>query len=380
MTKRMLASRDAGGAVAALVVGNENLQKDIAASMKGDKAFREYVDKTYKSDGDFWKIVTDEKGNVIDVKDDGDYDNFNVYDKNGKKIRSVKKDSTSFVQQVINAAGSKQKWDDVNHAMATEYGLSYADGRGWYAIDERGVDKAIRNTSPALPDSSIAQHSIVDSITNAYNGVKENLTSKVSDIRTGVKSLTDKVKGMIYGKNDNVVPNGITEKEAKTYKDTIIKQKEIEQRFGYDNALCYGTSVINLYRLVSGMTDQQVNDYFSGDEVNKYISKPDCYTIFDKLSNSVSAFLGNDKYYDYVYQEEKGWQILRYGSAEDFQQSSYKYGIGYYYTGTNYSGKANHYELIVNNPYTVHNPGQQEYNLGWIYPVNQISIRKDWLK
>ncbi len=142
MTKRMLASRDAGKSVAALVAGNTNLQKDIVASMKGDKAFREYVDKTYKSDGDFWKIVTDEKGNVIDVKDDGDYDNFNVYDKNGKLIRSVKKDSTSFVQQIINAAGSKQKWDDVNHAMATEYGLSYADGRGWYAVDERGIDRS----------------------------------------------------------------------------------------------------------------------------------------------------------------------------------------------------------------------------------------------
>ena len=68
MTKRMLASKDAGGAVAALVAGNTNLQKDLAASMKGDKAFREYVDETYKSDGDYWCFKLD--GSIVD---DGKY-------------------------------------------------------------------------------------------------------------------------------------------------------------------------------------------------------------------------------------------------------------------------------------------------------------------
>ncbi len=59
MTKRMLASRDSGGAVAALVAGNENLQKDLEASKKGARAFREYVDENYKSDGDYWLVHKD---------------------------------------------------------------------------------------------------------------------------------------------------------------------------------------------------------------------------------------------------------------------------------------------------------------------------------
>ena len=238
------------------------------------------------------------------------------------------------------------------------------------AVDNKtDAEKAIgENTSTTTAAST-------DAVTEQKAEAQEIAVTATPVEKTAFESFVDKVKEL-----RNLLTVANKKQEEKTYKDTIIKQKEIEQRFGYANALCYGTTVINLYRLVSGMTDQQVNDYFSGDEVNKYISKPDGRILFDKLSNSISAFLGNDKYYDYVYQKENGWQILRYGSAKDFQQSSYKYGIGYYYTGTDYSGKPDHYELIVNNPYAVHNPGQKEYNLGWIYPVNQTSIRKDWLK
>ncbi len=54
MTKRMLASSVAGSAVEALVNGSESLQKDLEASRKGDRAFREYVDETYDSTRDSW--------------------------------------------------------------------------------------------------------------------------------------------------------------------------------------------------------------------------------------------------------------------------------------------------------------------------------------
>jgi hypothetical protein len=228
------------------------------------------------------------------------------------------------------------------------------------------AEKAIgENTSTTTAAST-------DAVTEQKAEAQETAVTATPVEKTAFESFVDKVKEL-----RNLLTVANKKQEEKTYKDTIIKQKEIEQRFGYYNALCYGTTVINLYRLVSGMTDQQVNDYFSGDEVNKYITKPKADILsFEGLSLSISAFIGNDFFYNYVYPKENGWQILRYGNAEDFQQSSYQYGIGYYYTGTDYSSKPDHYELIVNNPYTVHNPGQKEYNLGWIYPIQQNTIRK----
>ena len=169
----------------------------------------------------------------------------------------------------------------------------------------------------------------------------------------------------------------ILDDKHKSYNNLIIKQKEIETKYGYDNALCYGTSTINLYRIDSSMTDEQVDAYFSGLEVQKYISKPDAYIKnFEGLSRSISESLGNDYFYNYIYPAENGRNILYYGTEKEFEDSSYSYGIGYFYKGTDYSGTPDHYELIVNNPYQVYNPGQQEYYLGWIYPLQKNKLIK----
>ncbi len=96
MTKRMLASRDAGGAVAALVAGNENLQKDLEASMKDDKAFREYVDENYDSRADYWKLMND--GTLKQDKD------WWLKDENGLFINE---DGTHTAERKENTIGSE---------------------------------------------------------------------------------------------------------------------------------------------------------------------------------------------------------------------------------------------------------------------------------
>ncbi|MEE1211858.1 MAG: hypothetical protein UHO11_05110 [Treponema sp.] len=340
MMTRMLGDSMYAVTLSGIIAGDRNLQLDLIARSLGDDVFNDYVDNCYDSSADYWRVVTDKNGNITNVQDDGDYEHFNVYDENGKKKGRFDNDGTSLTKQIADLGNGSQSQSDINYLMWHDWGLDYQEGKGWYAVDEKGSYQE-KNTVTST-------EKIISKITKWFKGFKDN--------------------------NEN-------EKDAKSYNDTIIKQKEIEQKFGYDNALCYGTTTINLYRLDSNMTDKQVDDYFNSNEVSKYISKPGAeIKSFEGLSNSISAFIGNEKYYDYVYPAENGSVILRYTNSEDFKKSSYQYGIGYYYKGTDYSSKPDHYELIVNNPYAVHNPGQQEYNLGWIYPVDKISIRKDWLK
>ena len=350
------------------ILEDANIRNDLMEYAKGSEAFAEYINGNYDSSADYWRITKDENGKIIDIKDDGDYDNLNVVDENGKQIETVTYLHKTLTGEIAALGTAGQTAKDINNLMYYELGFDYSkDKGGWYAVDDNAI-----YTAPEV-NENIFQKVMKVNADAALMSMKLNITF--------AENVINKVKELLNGSNNNQVDiENETAEDYKTYNDKIIKQKEIEQRYGYDNALCYGTTTINLYRLDSEMTDKQVDDYFSGNEVSQYISKPSGYTLFDKLSNSISAFIGNEDYFDYVYPKDNGYNILRYGNVSDFQKSKYKYGIGYYYSGTDYSGKPDHYELIVNNPYAVHNPGQQDYNLGWIYPVNKIPIRKDWLK
>lgn len=96
--------------------------------------------------------------------------------------------------------------------MATEYGLSYKEGTGWYAVDERGVDSTSTVTT---------QHPFIDFVKDTYTDIKENLTSKVSSIRTGLQSLTDKVWSTLFGQN----------KEDEAKKPQTFASKEEEKKY-----------------------------------------------------------------------------------------------------------------------------------------------------
>ena len=76
--------------------------------------------------------------------------------------------------------------------MAKEYGLSFKEGTGWYAVDERGVDTTATVTT---------QHPFIDFVKDTYTDIKESLNTIVSDIGTGLQSLTDKVWSTLFGQN-----------------------------------------------------------------------------------------------------------------------------------------------------------------------------------
>ena len=187
------------GALVSLISQNSNLKKDmeafvaLAQSGEDTSAFAEfltYVDENYDSSADYWRIITDENGRVIDVKDDKDYENLNVYDKDGNLIRTVEKDGTSFVQQVINAAGSTQTWDEVNNAMAEEYGLSYKKDTGWYAVNDKGMytESSVTDGLKTLADY-VVNNNLTTSLINGINAV----LSAISNFVTIINNFCEKI-------------------------------------------------------------------------------------------------------------------------------------------------------------------------------------------
>jgi len=199
MAAQILDDKLYAGALLSLISQDSNLKKDMEAFVAlaqsgGNKAafaeFISYVDNNYDSSADYWRIVTDENGRIIDVKDDKDYENLNVYDKDGKLIRTVKKDGTSFVQQVINAAGSSQTWEEVNNAMAKEYGLSYKEGTGWYAVNDKGMytESSVIKT---LADY-VVNNNLTTSLINGINAV----LSAISNFVTIVDNFFEKISSL----------------------------------------------------------------------------------------------------------------------------------------------------------------------------------------
>jgi hypothetical protein len=84
MTLRMLKDNATSSVMKAAINGSENLQKDLGAymtaKMKGDDTiFDKYVDGTYDSSADYWKLIYDEDGNSF-LEYDGLAD---IYDTNG---------------------------------------------------------------------------------------------------------------------------------------------------------------------------------------------------------------------------------------------------------------------------------------------------------
>lgn len=53
----------------------------------------EVIDKTY-----YWRVIRDENGKIIDIKDDEDYDNLNVIDENGNSIETCSLRNSMFIQ------------------------------------------------------------------------------------------------------------------------------------------------------------------------------------------------------------------------------------------------------------------------------------------
>jgi len=89
----------------------------------------------YDSSGDYWRVNLDEKGRVIQVRDDGDRENATIVDVNGTEF-IVKLRSGSVSEAIAAAVGNGMTKEQINTIMVNS-GLDWTQDKGWYANEER---------------------------------------------------------------------------------------------------------------------------------------------------------------------------------------------------------------------------------------------------
>ena len=164
-------------------------------------------------------------------------------------------------------------------------------------------------------------------------------------------------------------------------KTSLKKQKELEEKFGYSNVLCYVTSGLNVY-----ISDGVVTEEFIETRLEKIIddnlNSNNTLKDFNVYSKDLAKELGVDYYYSYVYDKNNDWNQVVYSKKDDFVDSKYTYGIARYVkpnTTWNDKNGADHFELFRNKPYSdIINPGiannEGNYEFHDVLPLQKISL------
>ena len=205
---------------------------------------------------------------------------------------------------------------------------------------------------------------------------KNSNTENKKDKYNQLNERYEKVKNVKY--SNDVVKTPETNQGA-----AWLKQRPLEEKYGYPytapsfGSLCLATSIINLYILDEGLTEENV-EKFMNDAKGKFIASDGNVISFEKMSRKLSELSGDEKYFDYVYYnpETKTYSANKKAmSKEDFIRSDYDYGIGAYIHLDEDPNDENvitaHYELIKRVPFTEYNPGISDYKLYEIYPVKK---------
>ena len=163
-------------------------------------------------------------------------------------------------------------------------------------------------------------------------------------------------------------------KKGTLFSNTMIKQKELEQRYNYPNTLCYATDIINVYREKKGLSDEGVDNFMKGAK-DVYIKSNGEVPDFPKMSKAIAKEAKTDMYYDYVYSKENDWQLVKM-DEEGFKSSNYEFGMGEYYKTGDPNKDISHFKLVQNEPWQEHDPGAgiQEYTLSVIRPLQQLKL------
>ena len=117
MALRMLGDAATSSVMKGVIDASENLQMDLGkymtAKAKGDDGiFADYVDETYDSSADYWRLVKTKSGEY-DFQWDG---NLNIYDENGKKLMDYWDLATKGIREGLTIANG----DTISKAMLKE--------------------------------------------------------------------------------------------------------------------------------------------------------------------------------------------------------------------------------------------------------------------
>jgi len=212
---------------------------------------------------------------------------------------------------------------------------------------------------------------VFDRIRDAFGNVNKANAESYLGRRRGWGRRKETVEAQIQ--NVPKLSNEVIKKET-LFSNTMIKQKELEQRYNYPNALCYATDIINVYREKKGLSDEDVDNFMKGAK-DVYIKSNGEVPDFPKMSKAIAKEAKTDMYYDYVYSKENDWQLVKM-DEEGFKSSNYEFGMGEYYKTGDEKQRTCHFKLVQNSPWQEHDPGAgiQEYTLSVIRPLQQLKL------
>lgn len=374
----------------------------------GETELKEFADYAFDSTGSYWKV--NEAG---DLADDGNASR--VADSKGSELYLGTK----------GLQGTLQEWLGMENAYAALMQLAGFEwnGKKWSKnpgkIDHIIIEKAHNEgqltddqynliqlaAGKKVPDDDKPEKiSLFEQLLTDYQNVNRTKTQVQVDManrawewlqiqwkkrfgkNSNIENKTDKYNQLNerYEKVKNVKYSNDVVKTPETNLGTAcLKQRPLEEKYGYPytvpsfGSLCLATSIINLYILDEGLTEENVENFMNNAK-GKFIEPDGAVISFEKMSRKLSELSGDEKYFDYVYYnpETKTYSANKKAmSKEDFIRSDYDYGIGAYIHLDEDPNDENvitaHYELIKRVPFTEYNPGISDYKLYEIYPVKK---------
>ena len=249
------------------------------------------------------------------------------------------------------------------------------DGLNWYGyagqnptnyIDRNGLKKEKLGEEPHITGSPSPEPQTPELKEKDDNLINQNIEEETEYNVSLLAAEYNGKKFTLY-----FVING----KKKTVKASLKKQAELEEKFGYDNILCYITTGLNMY-ISDGGVDESFIDNKLGEIIKRNLDSVNEIKDFNNYSMDLANELGMNQYYAFVYDQTKNGEQLIFNSRKDFYDSKYKYGVGRYYKkGQKWSEKCDkHFELFRNTPFMdIINPGKDNdegpYNLHDIWPV-----------
>ena len=353
----------------------------------GETELKEFADYAFDSTGSYWKV--NEAGDLID---DGKISR--VADSKGSELYSGTK----------GLQGTRQEWLGMENAYAAlmqPAGFEW-DGKQWSKnpgkIDYSVIEKAHNDghltddqynliqlaAGKSASDDKSEKINLFKQFFSDYKQANIIKTQVQVDIANRAWEWLQIQRKKIFGKN--VKYSNDVVKVPETNQGTIcLKQQPLEKKYGYPytapsfGSLCLATSIINLYILNEGLTEENVEN-FMNDAKGKFIASDGNVISFEKMSKKLSELSGTSQYFDYIYYnpETKTYSVNKKAmTKDDFIKSDYDYGIGAYIhlydDPEDPDINIAHYELIKRNPFIEYNPGISDYKLYEIYPVKKYN-------
>lgn len=353
----------------------------------GETELKEFVDYAFDSTGSYWKV--NEAGDLID---DGKISR--VADSKGSELYSGTK----------GLQGTLQEWLGMENAYAAlmqPAGFEW-DGKQWSKnpgkINHSVIEKAHNDghltddqynliqlaAGKSASDDKSEKINLFKQFFSDYKQANIIKTQVQVDIANRAWEWLQIQRKKIFGKN--VKYSNDVVKAPETNQGTIcLKQQPLEKKYGYPytapsfGSLCLATSIINLYILDKGLTEENV-EKFMNNAKGKFIASDGNVISFEKMSKKLSELSGTSQYFDYIYYnpETKTYSVNKKAmTKDDFIKSDYDYGIGAYIhlydDPEDPDINIAHYELIKRNPFIEYNPGISDYKLYEIYPVKKYN-------